>query len=150
MSRGDVSLVVSVPMYETILVATDGSERARKAAEYAVDLAAQYDATVHAIFVVDTHLLDEPALSTAELSTDLIEDAGHGFLVEVERLAEERGVPFERRSVHGVPKFEILEYAADVSADLIVMGSIGHTPGHRVGSVADYVFEHADQPVMTL
>lgn len=137
-------------MYETILVATDGSERARRAAEYAVDLAARYDATVHAIFVVDTHLADEPALSTAELSTDLIEDAGHGFLVEVGGLAEERGVRFERRSAHGVPKYEILDYADEVGADVIVMGTVGHTPGHRVGSVADHVFEHADQPVLTI
>jgi nucleotide-binding universal stress UspA family protein len=137
-------------MYETILVATDGSERARKAAEYAVDLAARYDATVHAIFVVDTHLLDEPALSTAELSVDRIEDAGRGFLVEVEDLAEERGVPFERRSAHGIPKYEILDYADDIGADVIVMGSVGHTPGHRKGSVADHVFEHADQPVLTI
>ena len=137
-------------MYETILVATDGSERARKAAEYAIDLAARYDATVHAIFVVDTHLLDEPALSTAELSVELIEDAGHGFLVEVEELAEERGVPFERRSAHGIPKYEIIDYADEVGADVIVMGSVGHTPGHRTGSVADHVFEHADQPVLAI
>ena len=137
-------------MYETILVATDGSDRARKAAEYAVDLAARYDATVHAIFVVDTHMLDEPALSSTELSVDLIEDAGHGFLVEVEELAGERGVTFERRSAHGIPKYEIIGYADAVDADVIVMGSVGHTPGHRVGSVADHVFEHADQPVLTI
>ena len=137
-------------MYETILVATDGSDRARKAAESAVDLAARYDATVHAIFVVDTHLLDEPALSSTELSVDLIEDAGHGFLVEVEELAGERGVAFERRSAHGIPKYEIIDYAAEVGADVIVMGSVGHTPGHRTGSVAGHVFEHADQPVLTI
>ena len=137
-------------MYETILVATDGSERARRAAEYAVDLASRYDATVHAVFVVDTHLLDEPALSTAELSTEIIEDAGRGFLVEVEGLATERSVPFERRSVHGVPKYEILDYADEVGADVIVMGTVGHTPGHRTGSVADHVFEHADRPVLTV
>lgn len=137
-------------MYETILVATDGSERARRAAEYAVDLAARYDAAVHAVFVVDTHLLDEPALSTAELSTDAIEDAGHGFLVEIQELADERAVDFERRSVHGVPKYEILDYADEIGADVIVMGSVGHTPGHRVGSTADHVFEHADQPVLTV
>lgn len=149
MSHGDVSYRVS-NMYETILVATDGSERARKAADYAIDLAAQYDATVHAIFVVDTHLLDEPALSSAELSTDAIEDAGHEFLVEVEKLAERRGIPFQRRSAHGVPKFVILDYAEEIDADIIVMGAVGHTPGHRVGSVADHVFEHAPRPVMTI
>jgi nucleotide-binding universal stress UspA family protein len=137
-------------MYETILVATDGSERARRAAEYAVDLAGRYGATVHAIFVVDTHLLDEPALSSAELSTGAIEDAGHGFLLEVEALADERDVPFERRSAHGVPKYEILDYADEVGADVIVMGTVGHTPGHRTGSVADHVFEHADRPVLTI
>jgi nucleotide-binding universal stress UspA family protein len=137
-------------MYETILVATDGSERAREAAEYAVDLADRYGAAVHAIFVVDTTLVEEPALSSAELSTDAIEDAGHGYLLEVEALAEERDVPFERHSVHGVPKYEIIECAEEVDADVVVMGAVGHTPGHRVGSVADYVFEHADRPVLKI
>ncbi len=41
------------PMYDNILVPTDGSEAAEYAVEQAVDLASKYGATVHALYVVD-------------------------------------------------------------------------------------------------
>ena len=41
-------------MYDRILVPTDGSEPAAAAVRHALDLADRYDATLHALFVVDT------------------------------------------------------------------------------------------------
>lgn len=44
-----------------ILLATDGSEDARRAAEYAIDLARERDAVLHVLRAVDRWTLDEPA-----------------------------------------------------------------------------------------
>ena len=44
-------------MFETILLPTDGSERAERAAPYAVELAERFDATLHPMYVVDTDAL---------------------------------------------------------------------------------------------
>ncbi len=42
-------------MFDTVVIATDGSGSARRAVEAALDLAARFDATVHALYVVDEH-----------------------------------------------------------------------------------------------
>ena len=135
-------------MFETILVAVDGSERAEQAAEEAVELAANHGSTLHGIYVVDTGLLGEPALSTAELVVDEVEDHGHGLLETLRELASAREVPFENCLCHGIPKDEIVTYAEEIGADLVVVGAFGNNPGHRTGSVAEHVFEHAPSRVM--
>jgi len=41
------------PDYEDVLLPTDGSKRAERAVEHGLALAANTDATVHTIYVVD-------------------------------------------------------------------------------------------------
>jgi nucleotide-binding universal stress UspA family protein len=135
-------------VFETILAAVDGSERAMEAAELAIDLGAEHGATVHGVYVVDTGLLGEPALSSAELSVGAVEDHGHDVLDEVASAAVERGVEFVTRVRHGVPKEEILTYAEEIGADLVVVGAFGNNPGHRTGSVAQHVLEKAPRRVL--
>lgn len=137
-------------MFENILVATDGSERASDAGRQAVGLAKQYDATLHGLFVVDTTLLGEPALSSVELSVDEMEDHGHDILEGLGSQAHEQGVEFVMRTCHGVPKDEIVAYAEEIGADLVVVGAYGNNSGHRTGSVADHVFRNAPNPVLKL
>ena len=50
----------------------------------------------------------------------------------------------------GVPADEIVRYAAEQRADLLVLGKHGHGMLRRffLGSVADRVVRHADCPVM--
>jgi nucleotide-binding universal stress UspA family protein len=57
-------------MYETIVVAVDGIEQARRVASEALEFAANHGAAVHGLYVVDTTLLDEPELPSAESSVD--------------------------------------------------------------------------------
>ena len=45
-------------MFETIVVATDGSESVGRAVSVALDLADRFDAAVHALSVVDTTEVD--------------------------------------------------------------------------------------------
>jgi len=53
-------------MFETVLIATDGSASAKRAVEAALDLAERFDASVHALYVVDA---GEVAASPDEVRT---------------------------------------------------------------------------------
>ncbi|MEF8839464.1 MAG: universal stress protein, partial [Haloarculaceae archaeon] len=104
---------------DTVLLATDGSEYARRAAERAIEVASDDSASLHALCVVDSRVHGEPGLSSAELSTITAEDIGHDCVAEVRSMVEERGVQVDVDGdvKHGVPEDVILEYARDLRAD---------------------------------
>jgi nucleotide-binding universal stress UspA family protein len=137
-------------MYDTILVATDGSADANRAATHALEQAEQHDADLHAIFVVDTDRYPEPALSSTELKTIEIEDWGQGELSEIVDRGEQLGVPVTTRSCHGKPYLEIINYADEIDADMVVLGYHGHShaEGEQIGSVTDRVVQNAGRPVL--
>ena len=137
-------------MYDTILVATDGSAPAEQAIERGLDLAERYDATLHALFVVDTRLVGEPALSSTELVVDELEDRGHALLDDIAARGEGRGIEITTRCCHGVPHEEIVDAAAEIDADLLVLGYSGQTHQNtdNIGSVAERVTRLTDRSVM--
>ncbi|WP_439028170.1 universal stress protein [Haloarchaeobius sp. DT45] len=137
-------------MYQRILVPTDGSAGAERAAAYALDIANRYGADLHALFVVDTSVYDEPALSSAELVIDDLEDWGAGLMEDMASKADEYGLGFECKLCHGLPHQEILSYADAVDADIIVMGYQGQSHTKRIGSVTDRVVTEGDRPVLTV
>ena len=122
-------------MVETILLATDGSEHARRATAHAIALAKRADAALQAVFVVDTRDLGEPALSSVELLIDEYEDRGRAVLAEIEAVATQHGVEIETRCCHGTPLEEIQAMADAVDADVIVVGERGETHEIRDGEV---------------
>lgn len=144
-------------MYDDILVPTDGSETARAAIEQAVDLADQYDATVHALYVVDvdavnyslgTEQVDRIKQGNLEEMTEVKADADTAT-GEVADVAEAHGVPVEEHVTAGDPADEIQAFA-DGSTDLVVMGSHGRTGISRVvlGSVTETVLRNTRRPVL--
>jgi nucleotide-binding universal stress UspA family protein len=137
-------------MYETILFPTDGSEGSDRAERVALDIGQQFDSEVHAMHVIDTRHYSEPALSTMELVTDEAEDAAMALLKEVVDEGDERGVDVTTHCCHGVPHDEILEYAEDIDADLIVMGYRGQTHSQKMGSVVGRVLRETDRQVLAV
>ncbi|WP_254546628.1 universal stress protein [Halomarina pelagica] len=137
-------------MYETILVPTDGSDGANRAVEHALHLAERDGASLHVIFVVDVDRYGEPALSSAEIVIDELEDEGHDLVEGVAARADNRGVEATTRCCHGTPDSEIVGYADAIGADLIVMGYQGRSHRTKIGSVANRVVQHAERPVMTV
>lgn len=136
--------------YDRILVPTDGSERAGEAVEVAFRLAEEQDAAIHSLFVVDTYLYGEPALSSVELFIDEIEDQGQELLEEVVGRGNERGIDVVREIRHGNPHEVIVEYADEIDADLIVMGYQGQTHRKHRGTVVDHVLEVTDRHVLVI
>lgn len=136
-------------MYDTILVPTDGSDGANRAIEHAFELAVRHDAAVHGLFVVDHRQYGEPALSSVELVIDEVEDHGQSLLSEVAERADNEEIEVVTRCCHGIPQEEIVAYADEIDADLIVVGYQGHSHRNRIGSVAERVVREAGRPVLT-
>lgn len=139
-------------MYDTILIGTDGSVSANRAAIHALELAEQFDAKLFGIYVVDTSIYGEPALGSAELQTNEVEALGCEYLDEVEQRAEDLGVEFSDRCCHGKPHQTIIRYADDIDADVIVLGYQGqsHSKSETLGSVTDRVIRTAGRPVLVV
>ncbi|MEY7847789.1 universal stress protein [Natrarchaeobius sp. A-rgal3] len=139
-------------MYETILIPTDGSDSADSAVEHAFELAKRYDASVHAMYCVETHRYGEPALSSTELVLDRLEDAGAELLQGIHEQADDHGIQCTSNVCHGRPWDEVREKAGDLDADLVVIGFQGQSrslPG-KIGSVAERVLRTSDRPVLTV
>lgn len=137
-------------MYDRILVATDGSADANRAVTHALEQAAQHDADLYAIFVVDTDTYSEPVLSSVELDTIQAEDWGNEQLAEIEDRGEAQEVDVTTSCRHGKPYLSIIEYADEIDADLIVLGYHGHSHAEtdQIGSVTDRVVQNAGRPVL--
>jgi nucleotide-binding universal stress UspA family protein len=138
-------------MYDTILVPTDGSDPANRAVEHGLELAERFGATLHGLYVVDTRRYGEPALSSAEIVLQELEEDGTALVSKIAERGDNRGVAVETRVCHGAPHEEIITYADDIDADLVVLGYQGHShsiEGH-MGSVADRVTQRAGRPVLT-
>lgn len=139
-------------MYDTVLVATDGSGPANRAVTHALEQAEQARAELHAIFVVDTDQYSEPALSSIEIQTNEIEDWGQQELGEVAERAESLDVDVVTKCCHGKPHTEIIAYGDEIDADLLVLGYQGHSHDgmEQIGSVTDRVVQNAGRPVLVV
>jgi nucleotide-binding universal stress UspA family protein len=140
-----------------ILYPTDFSATARQALTHALFLAEQYEAELHLLHAVVLHEYDpndpehhfpEPKellrrmfeIADSEMM-ELLGDQEHGAL----EIHEAKRKGFAAGEV-------ILDYAAEIDADLIVMGTHGRRGAARLllGSVAAEVVRRAKCPVMTL
>jgi nucleotide-binding universal stress UspA family protein len=139
--------------YERILVPTDGSEATREAVEHAADLAAEHDATIHALYVVNSaSFAGLPMDSSWENVSAMLNEEGSTALDEVAAIADEHGVDVERELADGNPAREIVRYAEDADCDLVVMGTHGRGGIDRLllGSVAEKVVRSSSVPVLTV
>ncbi|WEL16836.1 MULTISPECIES: universal stress protein [unclassified Halorhabdus] len=136
-------------MYDTVVLATDGSGSADRAVTVGLDLARRFDATVHALYVTDA---GEVTASPAAVRDDL-EDAlrAHGQDA-LAQLSGQTDQPLVTAVREGRPADEICAYAADIGADVVVTGTRGRHGEHAflLGSVAEAVVRRSPVPVLTV
>lgn len=135
-----------------VLVPTDGSDVAERAATHALDLATYSRATVDVLYVIDEAI---HALGDAPRSIiGLLKEGGREAVEAVAADARDRELSVTNEVVSGVPEQEVLSYATGVDADLIAMGTRGRTGAtgtdRIIGSTTARVLERADRPVLVL
>jgi len=149
---------ISVPEVnlKTILVPIDFSEPSRKAMQYALSFARQFNAEVLLL-----HVMEFAPLPTSASPLPIIQDEMTRVTLResaAKQLAEWRneiGAHFAvKASVRdGVsPHAEIVKAATDGNIDLIILGTQGRTGlAHLlIGSTAERVVQHAPCPVLVV
>jgi nucleotide-binding universal stress UspA family protein len=139
-------------MFKRILCATDGSEHGDRAVRQAARMALADDAELHLAHVIERI----PAagrlggqnvfLTQSEIDSRIVHQG--------EQLAQREGVIAEVHLVRGAgpPAKQLAELADRIDADLIVLGSRGHSPlaGLVLGSVTHQLVHAAGRPVLAV
>ena len=141
-------------MFRKILMPSDGSRYALRAAEFAADIARKYDADVTLLYVAELPpVIGIPPSEErqAEMRQEL---SAHGkeALRKTREVFTKAGVEPDDELVFGSAVPEILGYAREGNYDLLVMGSrgAGSTAVDQIliGSVAEGIVHGAPCPVL--
>jgi len=142
-------------MIERILVPTDFSETARYAFNYAVELNRVLKARLYLLHV----LQDFTEFSEYNLSPSILpqlylefEENAAKRLEDMLANMESPDIPCDTYILHGVPFYEIIQFARKETIDLIIIGTHGRTGLKHVlfGHTAEKVVKKAPCPVLTV
>jgi nucleotide-binding universal stress UspA family protein len=138
-------------MYNRILVATDGSDNAQRATRHALDLARQYGAELHAVYVIETRTGYDNAIVDPEIVRQNLREEGEGALTAIETEGEP-GVSVFTAIREGVPHEELLTYIVDQGIDLAVMGAKGRSAFKTIllGSTTEALLRADQVPVLVV
>lgn len=137
---------------DTILIPTDGSEPAERAARRGFEYAEHLDANVHVLSVADSTVATGTGYSgDSPRVRERLREKASTRANALHELAIDRGLESTAVVLEGIPAKELVEYADESDADLIAMGTTGRGGVSRmvVGSVTDKVVRTAPVPVMT-
>ncbi|MDD4094027.1 MAG: universal stress protein [Methanothrix sp.] len=142
-------------MYKRILIATDGSDKSKKAAEEGLELAKSLGAQVIALNVINEVVI---ASAVRQLGADRkdveskLERAGGKAVDELKAMGAKMGVNVDTIVRIGAPANTVIDTAGAEKADLIVMGSHGESGASKllIGSVVQKVLYWATIPVLVV
>jgi universal stress protein A len=137
-----------------IVVPIDFSECSRKALQYAVPLARQFQAALLLVYVMPVHYYVGSEFGPVDVplpEAELFQNAQE----QLARLADQEladRVTARCLVLRGQPVHEIVRAARDEKADLILLSTHGHTGLKHVllGSVAENVVRYAPCPVLVV
>jgi len=150
-------------MIKQILVPTDGSENSLTAADYAINLARLFNATIRGLFVKDVKILTGPLIHDIGTSIggmvpygtfnqtirEILESQADAALNQVEGKCTQLKVTFAREIREGIVSREIIKSADD--CDLIAMGKMGAHAEWRdvfLGTNVEFVVRQTHKPVL--
>lgn len=139
-------------MYDSILVATDGSDDASAAVTDAISLARALEVPLHGVAVVETRTAYDTGIVDPKEAEKRLRDQAHDSLETLERAASEAGVSITTAVRSGPPHEEILAYADEHDIGLLVVGSHGRSSFRRalLGSTVDAVVRLSERPVLVV
>ena len=138
-------------MFAKILHANDGSEAAFHAFGFALELAEQNGSELHLVCVEELPYLPD----FIEEVDQMTQTAARRFECVLERarsLAQKQGLKLDTHLFAGHPVRDIVKLAADLKADLVVIGARGHSELYErmIGSRADRIIQLAQCPVLVV
>jgi len=139
--------------FQHVLVPTDGSEAARRAAEHAIDLVSDSGGTVTALYVIDMGDADFVAVpSDIRETKERIRKKGEQLVDEVREMVVEAGIDCETAVVTGIADEEVVAYAEEHGVDLIALGKHGKRDPDKplIGNTARRVVQESPVPVHTV
>jgi len=142
-------------MYNSILVAIDGSDAAKQALTQAIDLAKSLGSRIRLVHVAtesDAVPADLPGSDIKDILQQVRNTATALLAAARDRVGAE-AVAVETRLVEawsGQPGEEVIQQARQWPADLIVCGTHGRRGLRRIlmGSDAEFVVRHSPVPVL--
>ena len=142
-------------MYKKILLATDGSEYANKAAEHAIWIANNSNAELTVLHVLETSKLPKiENIRTENTIRDLLTQEAKTVFSKVSNILKSCNcnvnVVYIRES--GNPADEIIKTVEKKVIDMVIMGTAGKHGLSRLwlGSVAENVVRYAPCPVLVV
>lgn len=139
-----------VIMYNKILLATDGSENAGRAAENAGRLSRELSSHLIVVYIFgNPPSQSEMAKANFDIHSILEKEARAEIKYTLEYF-EELELEYTLKVAIGDPATEIIETTDKEKADLVVIGSrgLGALKGAVIGSVSQKVTQHVNCPVM--
>jgi nucleotide-binding universal stress UspA family protein len=138
-------------MFKTVLHANDGSEPAFRALSLAIKIAKQNAAALHLVCVEEIPPMPEYLEEIREAKGT----AARRFHTVVERarhLASPAGLDLHVHVLSGHPVRMIVDLAARMGADLLVIGATGHSALYErlIGSRADRIVQLSACPVLVV
>lgn len=143
-----------------IVTPIDFSDNSRLIADSSMFMASKYGAAVHLVFVVqnfeDYSGFFVPQMHVPNLEEELMtgaEERMESFLEEMSEVITRLGVKdITHKVLMGDVGEQIVDYATEIRADLIIMGTHGYKGLEKImfGSVADKVVRSALCPVTTI
>ena len=140
---------------QKILIATDGSAPSQEAVAFGLELATEQGARPYVIHVapaLDTLPVAGYGLGPAAAVPHELNDYDRSSLEAAVKTAAESGLDAKTHLVVGNAVNEIVAYADEIDADLIVIGSRGHgaIASALLGSVSRGVLNEARRPVLVV
>ena len=147
-----------MPKIQKIVCPVDFSNCAQQALNYAQDLAKQFDAELSIV-----HAYEDPAAYVTPMPMSGYVGPGAELLLELRKQLEvrleetkqemiKRGARVRTELLEGAPYRVVLDWAKEWKADLIVIGTHGHTglTHALLGSVTERVVRMSECPVLTI
>lgn len=138
-------------MFGKILCANDGSERAFHALALAITIAKENDSELHMVSVEEIDYMPEFIEEVRE-ETGTAARRFHKVLQRARAMVEEQHLNVRTHVLTGHAVRDIVALAAELKADLLVIGSTGHSQFYErmLGSRAGRLVHFAPCPVLVV
>ena len=143
---------------DLVLAPVDRSEESTDAVAYAAAIAAEYDAALHVVHVLDEEVVR--AIDDGVVDDDRVAADGEAIVEIAREIAEDTGVPVSTSVAYGFsttmklrhPGSVVLDTAEEVGADFLVVPRepVSAADAGVLAKAAEYVLLYASQPVLSV